>query len=119
MLGGSPRKLRDDAEVSSVSPDGSLIAFATNYGKFGPREIWLMGANGEQPRKVFDTDENSAIAGRSILARWSAPHVLQVTGSAWQTWRRDSISRPERRTSRSGAFLGEDSVTICGCLTEG
>ena len=63
MLGGSPRKLRGDAEVSSVSPDGSLIAFVTNYGKFGPREIWLMGANGEQPRKVFETDENSAIAG--------------------------------------------------------
>ena len=63
MLGGSPRKLRDDAEASSVSPDGSSIAFATNYGKSGPREIWLMGADGEQPRKVFDTDENSAIAG--------------------------------------------------------
>ncbi len=63
MLGGSPRKIRDDAEVSSVSPDGSSIAFAMNYGKFGPREIWLMGANGEQPRKVFETDENSAIAG--------------------------------------------------------
>jgi serine/threonine protein kinase len=29
-LGGTPRKLRDDAEAFSVSPDGSLIAFGTN-----------------------------------------------------------------------------------------
>ena len=63
LLGGVPRKLRDDAEASAISPDGSLIAFATNYGKVGPREIWLMDANGEQPRRVFSTDESSAIAG--------------------------------------------------------
>ena len=53
LLGGVPRKLRDDAEASAVSPDGSLIAFATNYGKVGPREIWVMDSNGEQPRRMF------------------------------------------------------------------
>jgi Tol biopolymer transport system component len=63
VLGGTPRKLRDEAEAWSISRDGSLIAFATNYGSVGPREIWLMGPNGEQERKLFDTDENSSIGG--------------------------------------------------------
>jgi serine/threonine protein kinase/Tol biopolymer transport system component len=65
--GGPPRKLRDHAMAWSVSPDGSLISFATNKGRLGERETWVMGPSGEQARKVFDTDEKSAIAG----ALWS------------------------------------------------
>jgi Tol biopolymer transport system component/DNA-binding winged helix-turn-helix (wHTH) protein len=61
LLGGAPRKLRDDAEAWSVSPDGSLISFGTGKGRFGDREVWLMGSNGENPQKLYDTDENSAI----------------------------------------------------------
>jgi len=62
-LGGTPRKLRDNAIAFSVSPDGSWIGFGTNHGKFGDREIWLMGADGEQARNLFDTDEKSSIGG--------------------------------------------------------
>ncbi len=61
ILGRPPRKLRDHAELYSISRDGSLIAFGTNGGKFGNREIWVMGANGEDARKFFDSDENTAI----------------------------------------------------------
>jgi serine/threonine protein kinase len=60
---GVPHKLRDNAIAWSVSPDGSLIAFGTNKGRLGEREIWLMRPNGEQARKLFDTDENSTIVG--------------------------------------------------------
>jgi len=72
VMGAVPHKLRDDARAWSVSPDGSLIAFTANAGNlasrystswyygFGHREIWLMGRNGEQARKVCETDENSA-----------------------------------------------------------
>ena len=72
VMGGVPRKLRDDARAWSVSPDGSWVAFTTNPGKlsadystswyygFGHREIWLMEPSGEQARKLFETDENSA-----------------------------------------------------------
>ena len=63
MLGGPPRKLRDDAMAYSISPDGSSIAFGANKGRLGDREIWLMGPNGEQARKLYDTDENAAIGG--------------------------------------------------------
>jgi Tol biopolymer transport system component/DNA-binding winged helix-turn-helix (wHTH) protein len=63
LLGGPPRKLRDDAIAHSISPDGSAIAFGANKGRLGDREIWLMGPNGEQARKLYDTDENSTISG--------------------------------------------------------
>jgi serine/threonine protein kinase len=49
LLGGAPRKLRDEAEAFSVSPDGSWIAFGRNRAQFeGDREIWLMGPEGGQ-----------------------------------------------------------------------
>jgi serine/threonine protein kinase len=76
LLGGSPHKLRDDALASSVSKDGSLIAFGTNNGKFGDREIWLMGPNGEDARKLFDTDENSAISGLNWLGDGQITYVV-------------------------------------------
>ena len=63
VLGGPPHKLRDNAVAWSVSPDGSLISFGINKGRFGEREIWLMGSSGDQARRLFDTGEESSIAG--------------------------------------------------------
>jgi len=73
VLGGVPRKLRDSAEASAISPDGSTIAFSTNKGSFGDREIWLMGINGENARKLYESDDNGAIYGLSWL-----PHGQRV-----------------------------------------
>jgi serine/threonine protein kinase/dipeptidyl aminopeptidase/acylaminoacyl peptidase len=61
LSGGPPHKIRDEAYLDSISPDGSLISFETNKGRLGDREIWVMGPDGEQARKVFDIDENGAI----------------------------------------------------------
>jgi DNA-binding winged helix-turn-helix (wHTH) protein/Tol biopolymer transport system component len=61
VIGGEPRKLRDDAIAQSVSPDGSLISFGTTKGRRGDREIWLMGPNGEDAHKLYETDENGSI----------------------------------------------------------
>jgi eukaryotic-like serine/threonine-protein kinase len=61
VLGGAPTKLRDHAIAWFVSPDGSLVSFGTNKGKLGEREIWLMDPNGEQARKLQETDENHGI----------------------------------------------------------
>jgi len=60
-LNAAPRKLREHAIAWSVSPDGALISFSTNFGKLGERDIWLMDSNGEQARKLIDTDENRSI----------------------------------------------------------
>jgi Tol biopolymer transport system component/DNA-binding winged helix-turn-helix (wHTH) protein len=49
-LGGTPRKLQDNARSPAVSPDGKQIAFIT--GQRMRNQIWLMAADGEQPHKL-------------------------------------------------------------------
>jgi serine/threonine protein kinase/Tol biopolymer transport system component len=63
VLGGPPRKLRDDADAWTVSPDGTLIAFGIGYN----REIWLMGPQGEEPRKLVSGSESD----RFFWTAWS------------------------------------------------
>jgi Tol biopolymer transport system component/DNA-binding winged helix-turn-helix (wHTH) protein len=49
VLGGNPRKLLENAEARSVSPDGSQIAFVRGEKN---QEIWLASSDGEQARKI-------------------------------------------------------------------
>ena len=67
VMGGPPRKLRDDADVWSVSPDGTLIAFGTGMSFLRNREIWLMGPQGEQPRRLVSGSEDDGF----FWAAWS------------------------------------------------
>jgi Tol biopolymer transport system component len=67
VIGGPPRKLRDDADPWAVSPDGTLIAFGTGSGFTRCREIWLMGAQGEEPRRFVSGSENDGF----FWAAWS------------------------------------------------
>jgi eukaryotic-like serine/threonine-protein kinase len=55
VLGGPPRKLRDYASAYGVSPDGSTIAFATS--EDSKVDLWLMGIDGENARKLYESDE--------------------------------------------------------------
>ncbi|MEX2016060.1 MAG: protein kinase [Candidatus Hydrogenedentales bacterium] len=50
-FGGTPSKLQDDAWRASVSPDGTTIAFLR--ARYPVHELWLMGANGERPRRFL------------------------------------------------------------------
>ncbi len=59
ILGGPPRRLRNDAAGAAVSPDGSAIAFLTGFGEAGPREIWLIGPNGEDARKILEAPQEA------------------------------------------------------------
>ncbi len=61
VLGEPPHKVRDQGNAYAVSPDGSLIAFGTNSGRFGYREIWLMDSNGERPRRLLESNSESSI----------------------------------------------------------
>jgi len=61
VLGKEPRKLLDSGTAYSVSPDGSLIAFGMNKGRFGEREVWLMDAKGEHARKLIESDSELAL----------------------------------------------------------
>jgi Tol biopolymer transport system component/predicted Ser/Thr protein kinase len=67
VMGGPPRKLRDDADPWSVSPDGKLIAFGTGTAFIRSREIWLMGAQGEDARKFLSGSDDDAF----FWAAWS------------------------------------------------
>ena len=48
IFGGTPRKLRAHSGRGTVSPSGSLLAFVSNF-----KELWVMGLNGENPKKIF------------------------------------------------------------------
>jgi eukaryotic-like serine/threonine-protein kinase len=58
---GRSRMLRDMAWADSYSPDGSLISFNANKGRYGPREIWLMDSNGGHARKILDGGDEYGI----------------------------------------------------------
>ncbi len=57
LLGGSPRKLVEGDTYPAVSPDGAQVAYLAAATQFKEaslnREIWVMNAEGEQPRKVI------------------------------------------------------------------
>ena len=67
VMGGPPRKLRDDASPWAVSPDGTLIAFGTGSSFGGYGEIWLMGAKGEEPHRLVAGSEDDGF----FWAAWS------------------------------------------------
>lgn len=78
VIGGKATALRDNAFVQSVSPDGSLIAFITsshvntaenaiNRRLIWNSEIWTMGPDGENARRVVPGD-NTTYYGS---VRWS------------------------------------------------
>ena len=65
MLGGAPREIHEGGGFAwSVSPDGSLLAYTS---AFGAPDIWLMGAGGEDPRKIVSAGEGE----RLIRVVWS------------------------------------------------
>jgi serine/threonine protein kinase len=67
VMGGPPRKLRDDASPWAVSPDGTLIAFGTGSSFGGYGEMWLMGAQGEEPRRLVAGSKDDGF----FWAAWS------------------------------------------------
>jgi eukaryotic-like serine/threonine-protein kinase len=61
VLGGPPRKVRDQASAYSVSPDGSWIAFTKPQGEGyqGEKGMWLMAPDGTQAHRLFEDDANT------------------------------------------------------------
>jgi len=56
-FGGVPRMLRSHSREPAASPDGSSIGFVSE----DQHEIWVMGANGENPTKII-TNQNEQYA---------------------------------------------------------
>ena len=53
IFGGTPRRLRSHSYSSEVSPQGSHIAFING----DVHEIWVMGPDGQNPRKVLTSEK--------------------------------------------------------------
>jgi eukaryotic-like serine/threonine-protein kinase len=65
VLGGPPRLLREHAGFGPTSPDGSQIVYLTGApnGPITPSstELWLMGAQGENPHKFLVAAESESL----------------------------------------------------------
>jgi serine/threonine protein kinase len=57
-LDGTVRQLINEFAVASLSPDGQQIAFIRVS---NPTEIWLMGANGEDPHRALSIAPSTAL----------------------------------------------------------
>jgi serine/threonine protein kinase len=72
LMGGKPRRIQTDGLMAVMSPDASRIAYARLVTTGA--EIWCMGANGENPRRVVSGDSSGVLlnpvwspTGRRIL----------------------------------------------------
>jgi serine/threonine protein kinase/Tol biopolymer transport system component len=62
----TPRKLAEVEDMfggGTVSPDGLKVAYERLRASIGAREIWIMGANGESPHKIFTAENRATIKG--------------------------------------------------------
>lgn len=75
ILGGTPLKLMEDAAAGAVSPDGSRIAYLPGPA-FGS-ELWLMDADGTNPRKIAAPEMPDQPFSRG---RWIFPAVWSPNG---------------------------------------
>ena len=60
VLGEALSAIRERALAWSVSPDGSLIAFSSTVSN---SDIWVMGANGDDPRKIVTAEQGEFFVG--------------------------------------------------------
>jgi serine/threonine protein kinase/DNA-binding winged helix-turn-helix (wHTH) protein len=94
VLVGPPRLLRDNADPGPPSPDGSQIVYLTGA-RAGAEasELWLMGAQGENPRKVLTAPEGEWLS--------------------WPVWSPDGQRIAYRR------YHGKNEVSIESCNLKG
>jgi Tol biopolymer transport system component len=63
VLGQSAHELREGAIGWEASPDGTHIAFSPTGASDYLREIWVMGSQGDNPRKLLTLGENESFGG--------------------------------------------------------
>ena len=112
VLGGSPRKLRDEAAASAISRDGSAIAFSTNAGRFGDREIWLMGINGENARKLYESGESGGIGGMDWFPHGQRVLYFASDKSGFATVTRELSGGPVTTIFSPSEMSGVSEVTM-------
>ena len=97
VLRGPPRKLRDDADPWSVSPDGRLVAFGSGAGLNRSREIWLMGPQGEDARRLVSGSEDDGY----FWTAWS-PNGQRIAYGRYHRTQGSFVCSIESRDLRGG-----------------
>lgn len=113
VMGGPPRRLRDNADVWSVSPDGNLVAFGTGQGlsRFSrSREIWLMGAQGQEPHKFVSGSEDD----RFFWAAWSPDGQRIAYGRMHRTPVKEECSIENRDLKGGQPTVIVSGPRLCG-----
>jgi Tol biopolymer transport system component len=82
LLGGSPQRLMDNASGGAVSPDGSRIAFLRADAE-GSKEVWVMGNNGNNPRRIVEVARPEALGNADDLTinEVNTPATLRIAWS--------------------------------------
>ena len=117
IMGGALRKVRDDVEAWSVSPDGSLVA-ATKAGDkvaWMPRELWVMDTDGGNPRKLLDVGENGDVES----VQWSPDGTKLLYLNSNENGARRSIEILDVKSSASHVVLSDPQLRDLYWLRDG
>ena len=109
ILDGVPRQLREDAGGASISPDGSHIAFTSGSGE----EIWLMGPNGEEPKRIVAGAEGDSFQGPLWFA--DGQHIAYARGHSVGGELAITVEWHDVTTGRTTTVLSDARFTS-GCL---
>jgi DNA-binding winged helix-turn-helix (wHTH) protein/Tol biopolymer transport system component len=88
VMGGTPRRISDDGSSARVSPDGSQIAFLRAL--VDRDELWLMGPEGDAPRKIVGTADSHAEYLSPVAWSPDSKRVVYVKTSVQFSQRNDS-----------------------------
>jgi serine/threonine protein kinase len=96
--------------AGQISPDGSKIAFASKLARVGLGDIWLMQADGEQPRKLVEAEQDSgfeSVAWSPGGQRLAYARYKQTPEKSSLTLRRATIVRKRmwHSVATSGPYL--------------
>lgn len=125
IMGGTPQVLVDRGRTASVSPDGLQIAFLkgptygeTWVGPEGGEDVWVMQADGQNPRRLIAADGSSfgplawSPTGRLVAYARGRYH----TGS-WTT--DNQIEVMDLNTGKANVILAGAGIGSDLCWTDG
>ncbi len=111
VMGGVLHKVREDAFAWAVSPDGSSVAATNGRG----RELWVMDADGRNPRKLLDEGENGDVRG----VRWSPDGTKLLYQKIDENSTRRSIEIRDVKSGESHVVLSNPQLRGLYWLRDG
>jgi eukaryotic-like serine/threonine-protein kinase len=116
VMGGELHKFRDDVEAWDISPDGLTVAMtkADEREVWRMRELWVMGLDGSNPRKLLDAGD----LGNLESVRWSPDGTKLLYLKHDETTRR-SIEIQDVRSSASHVVFSDPQLRDLYWLRDG